>query len=106
MPLSVSNVFVDGVGIDVISYGSGKVLWRLHGAIVLDGSESTYTIFYDRDPRTGKAQIIHQEIPRCFVNEGQGHVISKTTFDGRRVVVSWRESDRFLLVRSALISER
>lgn len=103
-PLSVSNVFVDGVGIDVISYGSGKLLWRLHGTIVLDGKENPYAIFYDRDPRVVNAQIVHLEIPNCFRSDDRSGVRCVVTFDGPRVAVSWRENKCFMLVRSALIS--
>lgn len=101
--LEANSVFVDGISIDSITYASGVKLWRLEGALYVDGRNSTYSLLYDKNPKSKGARLMYSSPPDCFpISADEVECIS--TFEKCRVTISWRSKGKILLVRSAFTS--
>lgn len=104
--LNESTVFVDVVSIDSVSFASGSNLWLLNGLIVNDGIEYPFQTVYDQNPLRKDAKVMKVRAPSFLLQNEKVKASFVITSEGDKVVLSWEANDKFLLVRTVLISTR
>jgi hypothetical protein len=106
LDLNESSFFVDAVSVDSISFASGSNLWLLSGMITHDGLDYPFQTVYDQNPLRKDANAVKVTAPSFLSHNNEVAVSFTLTSEGDNLMLSWKVKDRFLLVRTLLISAR
>jgi len=102
LELDTSDIFIDAIAVDSMSFASGKKQWLLKGLIVSGGMEYPYSMVFENNPFASESKPTISTPPKCIDSNEEVQVL--LTRKDRNVMISWKTKNQFLCVKSVFTS--